>query len=380
MSRSKHKHLPLGLALLRWVGIALTTALLLYYALLLALPYIRPEHIRRFTWLGLTMPVAVAAVAAFTVLWAVARERTMWVTLLLILVLTTPVWRRTVVVNLGGDVVTRQQADSTVELRILSYNIEMFGNYKAVDSILDFIEQGRYDIVCLQEFGHYEHQGRQWRRAESRLNSLFPYHSLSSSTDSLGRPYNRSGLAVYSLHPIVESRPVSYDGHAAISSLARIAVGRDTVLVINNHLESNCLSPADRLVAEQIDDDTIAGSSKLHAWRSVIRKLNRASVWRATQADTIAAIVRAERGPVVVAGDFNDVPQSYTYATILRAGSLRDAYVTAGPWLLYHTYNQHSLSVPIDHILLSDHFAISEAAIEPQEFADHFPITAVVRL
>lgn len=377
------KHRPAGLALLRWAGLALTAALLLWYAVVLVLPYIHPERVWRLNWLGLSMPVVVTALLVMTVVWAVARQAEAAVTLAVIMAVTMPVWRRTVVVNLGGDTPTRAEEARGRELRIMSYNIEMFGQYEAADSIMDFIERSDCDVLCLQEFGHYGHQERRWQRVSARLERLYPYRAVA---ERAAGGECRNGAAIYSRFPIVGRQSIDFSRGWSVATVADLRLDSDTVRVITCHLESNALSRQDRLVAEQVDEDSIAWADKFASWRAVIRKLNRAAVFRAEQADTLSGLISDTRYPVVVAGDFNDVPQSYTYTRLLRsrpAGAddcLRDAYVTAGRWLFYHTYNRNLLNVPIDHVLLSPEFRVTDARIEPVDYSDHYPVVTRVVL
>ena len=59
-----------------------------------------------------------------------------------------------------------------------------------------------------------------------------------------------------------------------------------------------------------------------------MKRLKRAFVKRAKQADLIEASINTSPYPVIVCGDFNDTPCSYAYNTI--STTLKDAFVESG--------------------------------------------------
>ena len=95
------------------------------------------------------------------------------------------------------------------------------------------------------------------------------------------------------------------------------------------------------------NDDTFDVRGLSH----VARKIARASVPRARQADTVAQFIadNSHRN-IIVCGDFNDTPVSYTYRTIANAGDLEDAFVETGNGI-GRTFNRNAMVVRIDHIL-----------------------------
>lgn len=72
---------------------------------------------------------------------------------------------------------------------------------------------------------------------------------------------------------------------------------------------------------------------------------------RAEQADYIAEEIRRSPYPVVVCGDFNDTPASYTYHRM--KGALTDGFRDAGKGYQY-TFRQLKRIWRIDYIFYSD--------------------------
>ena len=71
------------------------------------------------------------------------------------------------------------------------------------------------------------------------------------------------------------------------------------------------------------------------------------------QADTVRKQLDASPYPLVICGDFNDVPNSYTYFHI--RGKLQDAFI-AKCFGIGRTYMHISPTLRIDYILPSDEF------------------------
>ena len=105
----------------------------------------------------------------------------------------------------------------------------------------------------------------------------------------------------------------------------------------------------------------------------LIRKLAEASAIRAPQADTIAHEITASPHPyIIVCGDFNDTPISYTHRTI--AQDLDDAFTQSGRGLGI-SYNQNRFYFRIDNILTSKNLRAYNCTVDRSiKESDHYPI------
>ncbi|MGB5981554.1 MAG: endonuclease/exonuclease/phosphatase family protein [Nonlabens sp.] len=83
--------------------------------------------------------------------------------------------------------------------------------------------------------------------------------------------------------------------------------------------------------------------------------------------------------PVVVMGDFNDVPWSDSTQLMKTIGKLLDARIGRGA---YNTFNAQSFLMrwPLDHILSSSDFRYVDAATGVDFGSDHFPLWATLSL
>lgn len=363
------------------VSIFLTVVLTAATLVILWLPSIQPYHVRHILWLCfLLIPMLLLDILAFFTAY-VARKWLASIAIIALLVLTFSNWRTSLVLNFGGDHPSRSTRENGTELRILSYNIHMFSNYTETDSILSFIEQGNFDVVCLQEFGHYSASADKAQKALKRLSATYPYSHLWYKNQHRG---NEEGVLTLSRYPIIAKEKVQYKSSHNISIYSDILVNGDTIRVINNHLECTNLDNNDRTIASQLAD-TINDEVILSAV-NVLRQISRSSVRRSSQAKAISEKVSETTVPVIVLGDFNDIPNSYAYRTIQRSEpsgsseSLRDAYALSGRWGYHYTYHEHKFFFPIDHILVSEQFSILDSETPRIPLSDHYPLTATLLL
>ena len=96
---------------------------------------------------------------------------------------------------------------------------------------------------------------------------------------------------------------------------------------------------------------------------------------RTGQANIVANEIRQAGRPVIVCGDFNDVPYSYVYNTML--GDLVDGFKECGSGLMY-TFR--SRSVRIDYIFHSKSLKGITYYKLDQNYSDHYPVFMKVAL
>jgi endonuclease/exonuclease/phosphatase family metal-dependent hydrolase len=75
--------------------------------------------------------------------------------------------------------------------------------------------------------------------------------------------------------------------------------------------------------------------------------------------------------PVIVCGDFNDVPNSYAYRTIGKG--LQNAFTEKGRGI-GRTFTGISPTLRIDNIFVAENFEVKQFLRLRQQLSDHFPI------
>lgn len=256
-------------------------------------------------------------------------------------------------------------------VKVLSYNTMAFeqGHPNLKDnpnSVLEYLRNSNADIICLQE---YILSNRLAKKDVDYALRNYPYKHYYKLTGA-------NGLGCYSRYPILSAHPVEYDSRNNGSVAYTINVKGDTLLVVNNHLESNKLTEKDKAVYREMikDPDKVKVSEGA---RILIGKLAEASAIRASQADSIAKLVAGFRGGgVIVCGDFNDSPLSYAHQVIGK--ELDDAFVQSGNGFGI-SYNQNHFYFRIDHILLSKNLESYQCTVDKTiKSSDHYPIWCFV--
>jgi endonuclease/exonuclease/phosphatase family metal-dependent hydrolase len=111
--------------------------------------------------------------------------------------------------------------------------------------------------------------------------------------------------------------------------------------------------------------------------KKILSRLKIAFTKRASQAESVAASIRNSNHPVVLCGDFNDTPSSYSYKTISE--NLCDAFRESGSGL-GTTYAGPFPAFRIDFILHSPQIKSFEYTTISQKLSDHFPISCILNL
>ncbi len=248
--------------------------------------------------------------------------------------------------------VNRERGDVVVA----TFNAKAFGVMEnkqgleaEMDSLTQWINSKGAHIVCLQE-SHFSEKCTfgDFKDGLSRLGYGFFVNSTTSRADS----QTGAGFAILSTYPIVRHGISDADSTHIHAVWADVKVGRDTLRVFNTHLQSTGITKEDSnttLSTNIIDDEK--GGDKLV---EIVRKMNRNYRLRAAEASHISDQIDGSKYPVVVCGDFNDTPMSYTYRK-MRAGRLDDAFVECGRGVEY-TYKGLYNIFRIDYILPDEEF------------------------
>lgn len=317
--------------------------------------------------LGLAFPVSVLSNLILLVVLLLFRSRWSLVPLAALL-LTVPLHYRYFQFRFGGG---EPPAASDSVLRVLSYNVNLFRLYswsessptfEAIDSVCRSLSA---DVICFQEF--YTHDSK-FNPVSAPGRFLDTGHIYYLSHNSGGGHY---GLAIFSRHPIVSSGELLFEESANATIFVDVAVGKDTLRVYNNHLQSFRL---DRDNLAFLRSPRLEGEGETYREvRSLARRLRWALRKRAVQVDNVRAHIEASPYPVIVTGDFNDSPISYTYSR-MRGGTLEDAFCEAGQGFGV-TYNGLFPSFRIDYILYSPlRFTLTDFQVQKIDYSDHYPI------
>lgn len=261
------------------------------------------------------------------------------------------------------------EADTEGCIKVMSYNVCGYSGMKLfdqpVDTIIGYLRQQQPDIVCLQE----DH--RRNPDPTEKLKEVFPYNDTVHISQKNDKELNVVGI--HTRFPIVKKEHIPFESSSNSSVAFFLLVEGDTVLVINNHLESFHLTPEDRQHYKDMLKGRMERDSASVETRFLVSKLSKAMAVRAPQARAVHDYIeRHSHLPIIVCGDFNDTPISYVRRTI--AQGLTDCYVEAGcgPGL---SYNQKGFNFRIDQIMCSSHFVPVRCFVDNKMRAsDHYPV------
>jgi endonuclease/exonuclease/phosphatase family metal-dependent hydrolase len=368
----------------RRLYIVLNCLAILLFLLACANALLHPGRWWVISLLGLLFPLLLLIVVCFCMVGLFVRSFRPWSLLSLIaLLIGWPNIHSFLAFHPGSHFSQERQPGS---LRVLTWNVRSFDDFVTRrrspsphrPKMLDFIGSQNADVLCLQEF--YEPLTR--HGLESNVTYIqtqlhYPYYFFS-------RDYTRPGLfnagvILFSRYPIIDTLRQEYprpDGFRTTESLiaADILAGKDTVRIFTTHLQSVLFRSKefhDIEIIKNVDD------SILDASRSIALKLRTAFRRRGDQAEEVRARLDNSPYPGIICGDFNDVPNSYTYFTI--RGGWQDAFLQKG-FGIGRTYVNISPTLRIDYILADPRFKVLQCRKFPLPWSDHNPVVADVEL
>jgi endonuclease/exonuclease/phosphatase family metal-dependent hydrolase len=270
---------------------------------------------------------------------------------------------------------SKPSEDKSGTFKVLSYNIRLFNYFESngrtgsEKNIGAFVKAQDADIICLQEYfvpGDPEAKGK---LIKSSLGQNYHSH-----IKLIGWKKNRYyGIATFSRFPIVNKGEIVHPGSSSLTIFTDVMIQNDTFRIYNNHLQSFRLKKMDGSLIEEM---TSEDNETFDEVKSLSFSLKKGFVRRSVQAQVVKEHIRNSKYPVIVAGDFNDTPVSYTYRKI-RNG-LNDSFVTSGYGAGF-TYKGNYPPNRIDYILYDNALINNHFDIVRVKYSDHYPIIAWFR-
>lgn len=264
-------------------------------------------------------------------------------------------------------------------LRITSFNVKEFnGNMPQpiahklrTEDISAAIQKWDPDIICMQEYNTKELKGDIANHA-TYFDKKYPY-SFFSKDHQINDANYFAGCIIYSKYKIIYAERIPYTNQESLIYVDLLK-GDDTIRVYTTHLASFKFKQLD---FEAIDDATDADRDAIKAKYGVMRKMKKAFMLRAIQAETIKDQLAKSPYPTILTGDFNDVPSSYTYKQI--KGDMQDAFLAKG-FGIGATYMNLSPTLRIDYILADKRWLVKGWESVDENLSDHHMIMADLQL
>jgi endonuclease/exonuclease/phosphatase family metal-dependent hydrolase len=328
--------------------------------------------------IGLGFPILFILNILILVLWLLRGSRKFtWVPMIAFLL---TVVKLPVILQWGGshdkpDFIEGQSE----EISMMSFNVRLFDLYNWTNShqtkakIFDLFEYNNPKILCIQEFYSGNRKNQDNVKA---INAFMHYKATHAEFPINLYGTEHFGMATFSAFPIVYKGTLYFDNTTANMCIyTDIKIHEDTIRVYNCHLQSVRFDEKEYKFLESIaneEEDQPSGEEAAKRTRNILSRLKNAFIKRSKQVDLISAHIAKSPYPVIVCGDFNDTPISYTYKSISE--NLLDAFRESGSGL-GSTYAGPIPGLRIDYILHSPRINSYDFNIGKMKISDHYPLS-----
>ena len=265
------------------------------------------------------------------------------------------------------------EADST--FRVMSFNV---ANYNPRDcnpsNSMRYILDQDADFVLLQEGSHARDflKLSNIRMMREELENKYPYHSNGRRQLLL--------FSKYPYHVVPDSTFTNKPNNGGIEyvKVFDIEMPRGKQLrLVNIHLRSIKLKESDKELYVEITKHGVNVNENNELRRikhSLYNKLERAFLIHSDEVEVIRSIIDNSPGNVILCGDFNESPSSYSYC-VIRGDDMSDTFQDCGLGMT-HTYNEYRLYFKIDHILYRGDLEAVDWKRDKAGDSDHYPQVA----
>ena len=319
--------------------------------------FISPEKLWIAALFGMAYPYILVSNLIFIVLWVIIKPKFALISLIFILAGYN---------QIGNYLQFSGRQTKEPGIKIISYNVKyftgttQFPSKENADHILNYLRQNNADIICLQEVRLNK------RQIFDATNTKLPQISHMQ----LAHTSHEGGQLTLTRFPILNMGEIRFSNTGNMVIYTDMLINSDTVRVYNCHLQSYRLRPTEINTIDSMNfENNQAAKTKIKA---LSIKFRDAIIKRAEQAATLREHLDQCPYPVIVCGDFNDTPVSFTYHTV--RGDLMDSFTESGKGTA-NTYNGKLPSFRIDYILYSPKFTSYNFEVSTLNHSDHYPIS-----
>lgn len=341
------------------------------------LPYLNPASWWFIGFLGLTFPYQATFLIFAIIFWLIAKPR--WALFPLITLLVGYKQLSVLFAVHPSKDFTEAKTDTTI--RIVDWNV---GNMYGLSTNNEIRKHNRTeiagailklnpDIICLQEFNHSTKQGEDANNI-GLFSGKYQHYYFPKDVDK-ENGYYQYGSIIFSKYPIINAARIPFP-HGSVESIiyADILLNGDTVRLFTSHLQSFKFNNSDY---EDINRIKEQNKESLAASKNIITKMRYAFQRRGEQTDVVHNVISQCPYSSIMCGDFNDVPNSYTYFQI--RGLRQDAFLAKG-FGIGKSYNAIAPTLRIDYILPDTTFNIHQFDMVDEDLSDHSMLVSDISL
>lgn len=325
------------MGLIRFVlGLGHTVIALLLLGTLLN-DFIPPQIFPWFNFLSLAFPILFIAHSLLCLFWIFSWKKRA----LVFLLLTIPVF------NAAGRWINYHPVNNkTPDIKILTYNVH--GAKSGRKAIEEYIKSTNSDVVFLQESG----TGQNYILDKTNVDD----HNI---------------ISLFTNHKVLNTKDLINDGSNSYALMVDIEINNQVYRMVNVYLEPFQLDKS--MVKPTKDVQYNEDKAKQLARRMV-------PVFKAHQSQVKAILkgIGNSPYPVIIAGDFNSVPNSYEYYQM--SNLYQDAFMNAGRGLST-SFHDYKFPIRIDYVFTSNDLKALRYRVDRSvKLSDHFPVMASFKL
>lgn len=334
--------------------LAIMAILLLAFSL--ASSYVKPNDKDLLSLFGLLFPF-IYIFSALTTIYIIGKRRISLLVLAILLIVGLPK-------ILSFVKVGTQKLNAKSDISVLTYNVMMgFGlvehdgspSEEKIARLKDILsKEPTPDVLCFQEAGPLTIQPFTELQKYNQIHRLSP-----------------KGAVIYSSLPIIRRGHLDFGSKINSCLWADILVNeKDTIRIYSTHLESTRLSTSSY---ELLSERKSSYSAPVRGLRDLIMKYPTYAGKRAEQAKLVKDHIKACPHPVILCGDMNEPPVSYTYRLLKE--DMTDAFVETG-FGIGNTWKGKIPMLRIDYIFASEGLSNTSYTCLQSDLSDHFPVKA----
>lgn len=364
----------------RWGMSAATALIMVIYLLICLIPYVNTGKYWVISILGLGFILIFFALIILLIYWLILRS---WLSVVCLIVLLAGYQQISVAFAFHFPSSFSMEKPSG-ELRVMQWNVHnwnqiFFENENPVSKktqpkMMALIKEYNPDILCTEEF----FESTDPKRFKSNILILkemgYPYHFFINNDIKDGFYY--AGIAIFSKYPIQSSGKITVASKLTADPLAfaDVSIRGKTIRVMAVHLQSVRFEKNDYSNIQNMKNPK---DPSLNGSKTIVSKLKLGFQKRYEQSVIVNQEILQSPYPVILCGDFNDVPSSGVYFNIRK--NLQDAFLKKGSFV-GRSYRFISPTLRIDYILPSRSMDVRQFKIIHVNYSDHYPLVADLKL
>ena len=353
--------------------IVLNIGVIVAYIICCLLPFINTGENWLLAFPGLVFPFIFFSLVFFIILWAFRKSKWWWISFIVLLI-----GFQQIVTVFGINFPKEFSYDKKPNtLRVLQWNVTSWDEGNRKDNggnsfriaMLALVKEQNADVLCFEEFFEPKDTGYFKSNISSVTKMGFPYYYFVPT--KINENDWPSGIAIFSKYPIIDSTNFSFKRNYTGDHLvyADIKANNKIFRILATHLQPLYFDDPDYQISNWFKPEKETGANDFY---SIFLKLKKGYEFRYIQSELVKEKIDASPYPVIICGDFNDLPNSSVYFKI--KGNLQDAFLKKGSGF-GRTTPFISPTLRIDYIFVDKSFKVTQFQVLNVSYSDnHYPI------